>query len=51
MKLYSSKWAPNPRRVRIFLKEKGIEVETVEVDMGAMHAKKPLSRCGTGAWN
>jgi glutathione S-transferase len=41
MKLYSSKSAPNPRRVRIFLKEKGIEVETVEVDMGAMQHRSP----------
>ena len=30
MKLYDSKMAPNPRRVRIFLAEKGIEVELVE---------------------
>jgi len=33
MKLYDSKTAPNPRRVRIFLAEKGIEVPTVEVDI------------------
>ena len=33
MKLYDSKMAPNPRRVRIFLAEKGIEVPTEQVDM------------------
>ncbi len=33
MKLYDSRMAPNPRRVRIFLAEKGIEVPTVQVDM------------------
>lgn len=33
MKLYDSKMAPNPRRVRIFLAEKGIEVPMVEVDL------------------
>ncbi len=36
MKLYDGGRAPNPRRVRIFLAEKGIEVPTVPVDMGAM---------------
>ncbi len=33
MKLYEFKAAPNPRRVRIFLAEKGIEVPTVQVDL------------------
>lgn len=33
MKLYDFKMAPNPRRVRIFLAEKGIEIETVQVDI------------------
>jgi len=33
MKLYDNVRAPNPRRVRIFLAEKGIEVPTVQVDM------------------
>ena len=33
MKLYDSKLAPNPRRVRIFLAEKGITIPTVQVDM------------------
>lgn len=34
MKLYDSKLAPNPRRVRIYLAEKGIEVPSVQVDIG-----------------
>lgn len=36
MKLYDGGRAPNPRRVRIFLAEKGVEVPLVPVDMGAM---------------
>ncbi len=35
MKLYDSKMAPNPRRTRIFLAEKGISVATEQVDMMA----------------
>lgn len=35
MKLYDFPQAPNPRRVNIFLAEKGIEVERVAVDLGA----------------
>ena len=33
MKLYDMQMAPNPRRVRIFLAEKGIDVELVDVDL------------------
>ena len=33
MKLFDAEWAPSPRRVRIFLAEKGIEVERVKVDI------------------
>lgn len=36
MKLYDGGRAPNPRRVRIFLAEKGVEVPLVPVDMGAL---------------
>jgi glutathione S-transferase len=36
MKLFDGGRAPNPRRVRIFLAEKGIAVPLVPVDMGAM---------------
>jgi glutathione S-transferase len=35
MKIYDSKTAPNPRRVRVFLAEKGIEVALEEVDIVA----------------
>jgi len=35
MKLYDSVRAPNPRRVRVFLAEKGIEVPKVTVDLGS----------------
>ena len=33
MKIIQTKTAPNPRRVRIFLAEKGIEVPYEEVDI------------------
>ncbi len=39
MKLYDSGRAPNPRRTRIFLAEKGISVFTEQVDMMAMQHK------------
>lgn len=34
MKMYTTKVAPNPKRVHIFLAEKGIEVDCVEIDLG-----------------
>ena len=34
VKLYDSTLAPNPRRVRIYLAEKGIKVPTVQIDIG-----------------
>ena len=49
MILYDSSMAPNPRRVRIFLAEKGVEVKTEQVDIGkavnreeAFRKKNPL---------
>ncbi len=33
MKFYDCKTAPSPRRVRIFMAEKGIEIPTVQVDL------------------
>jgi glutathione S-transferase len=39
MKLYDSKLAPNPRRARIFLAEKGITVPMEQVDIGAKQHK------------
>ncbi|MEP9353939.1 glutathione S-transferase [Xanthobacter sp. KR7-65] len=41
MQLYDSGRAPNPRRVRIFLAEKGISVPLVPVDLGRMENKSP----------
>jgi glutathione S-transferase len=41
MKLYDSTLAPNPRRVRIFLAEKGVEVPTVQVDLGKAESRQP----------
>lgn len=35
MKFYDCKTAPSPRRVRMFLAEKGVEIETEQVDLGA----------------
>ncbi len=35
MRFYDCMTAPSPRRVRVFMAEKGIEVETVEVDLGS----------------
>ena len=40
MKLFDGGRAPNPRRVRIFLAEKGISVPLVPVDMAALEHKK-----------
>ncbi|MEM1246956.1 MAG: glutathione S-transferase family protein [Acidobacteriota bacterium] len=51
MKLHETKTTPNSRRVRVFLAEKGIEVETVEVDITSMEnrsdgflAKNPMGK-------
>lgn len=35
MKFYDCKTAPSPRRVRIFLAEKGLDIETVQIDLRA----------------
>jgi glutathione S-transferase len=39
MKLYDGGRAPNPRRVRIYLAEKGIDVPKEPVDLGALQHK------------
>jgi glutathione S-transferase len=39
MKLYDSGRAPNPRRVRIFLAEKGVSVPTEQIDLAAQQQK------------
>lgn len=41
MKLYDGGRAPNPRRVRIFLSEKGISVPLEQVDIGKREHKTP----------
>lgn len=41
MKLYDGGRAPNPRRVRVFLAEKGISVPIESVDMGALQHRSP----------
>jgi glutathione S-transferase len=51
MKIFDGGRAPNPRRVRVFLAEKGIEVPLAPIDMGAMEhrsnqitSRNPLQR-------
>jgi glutathione S-transferase len=41
VKLYDSALAPNPRRVRVFLAEKGIEVPTVSIDIVKAENRQP----------
>jgi glutathione S-transferase len=41
VKLYDSTLAPNPRRVRIFLAEKGVTVPTVQVDIAKSENRQP----------
>jgi len=44
VKIYNSSTAPNPRRVRIFLAEKGIQVPYEEVDIGKAVNRSPEFR-------
>lgn len=41
MKLYNSNFAPNPRRVRVFLAEKAVSIPRVEVDLAGLQHKTP----------
>jgi glutathione S-transferase len=41
MKIYDSAQAPNPRRVRVFLAEKGINVPYEQVNLGTADNRKP----------
>jgi glutathione S-transferase len=41
LKLFNSNSAPNPRRVRIFLAEKGVSIPTVDVDLAKLEHKTP----------
>jgi glutathione S-transferase len=44
MKIYDSNTAPNPRRVRVFLAEKGIQVPYEQVDLGKAVNREPAFR-------
>ena len=44
MKIYDNRTAPNPRRVRIFLAEKGIEVSYEQVDIATAQNRSPEFR-------
>jgi glutathione S-transferase len=44
MKIYETKTAPNPRRVRMFLAEKGIDMEYVQLDIAGGENLSPEMR-------
>jgi glutathione S-transferase len=44
MRLYDYPGAPNPRRVRIFMAEKGVEIETIRVDLAVKEQFSPAYR-------
>jgi len=44
MKLYDSPLAPNPRRVTVFMAEKGIEIPTVDINLMKGEHRKPEYR-------
>ncbi len=50
MKIYETKAAPNPRRVRIFLAEKGIDMNYIELDIesGENRSKAMLAKNPSG---
>ena len=39
MKLYDGGRAPNPRRVQIFMAEKGLDIERIQVDIASLEQK------------
>ena len=41
MKIYDCSWAPNPRRLRIFLAEKGIAIPYEQVDLAKYEHRTP----------
>ena len=51
VKLYNHSLAPNPRRVRIFAAEKGIDLKVEEVDILAGQSRTPefLAKNSSGA--
>ena len=49
MKLFDGGRAPNPRRVQIFLKEKGLQIDTVQLDLNALeHRSEEMSKKNPG---
>lgn len=45
LKLYDGGRAPNPRRVQIFMKEKGVELPTIQLDLNAHeHRNEEMTR-------
>ena len=44
MKFYDCETAPSPRRVRIFLAEKGVDIPTVQVDLRKQEQLKAAFR-------
>ena len=40
MKLYDATTAPNPRRVRVFLAEKNVQIPTIQVDIAGMENRQ-----------
>ena len=45
MKFYDCKPAPSPRRARVFIAEKGIEIPTVQVDLNQSVVVDAKDRC------
>src|SRR4051794_13167454 len=41
MKLYDAGRAPNPRRVRVFLAEKGVTIPVIAIDLARLEHKAP----------
>jgi glutaredoxin len=44
MKFYDCQTAPSPRRARIFIAEKGLNIETVQVDLATNEQLSPAFR-------
>ena len=42
MKIYDFPYAPNPRKVRLFLSEKGIQIEFEVIDIRKGEQKKTI---------
>lgn len=41
MKFYDCRTAPSPQKVRLFIAEKGLEIDTVEVDLRSLEHQRP----------